>query len=84
MVTKDMLEWSRLQREHLRAEMHLTPGGRLEAEVNEIESMHLEESIRLQEKILVRARNRLNADRATTFCRGVARAHFNIKQEIKP
>lgn len=84
MVTKDMLDWTRHQRAHLRAEMHLTPGGTIEAEVNEIERNRLEESIRLQEKILQRARGTLEVGQGTTFARGLAKAHFNVKKEIKP
>lgn len=84
MVTKDMLDWTRHQRTHLRAEMHLTPGGTIEAEVNEIERTSLEESIRLQEKILERARGTLRVSQGATFTRGLAKAHFNVKQEIKP
>lgn len=84
MVTKDMLDWTRHQRAHLRTEMHLTPGGTIEAEVNEIERASLEESIRLQERILVRAHHRLERGLRTTFARGLAKAQFNAKKEIKP
>lgn len=84
MVTKDMLDWTRDKRAHLRTELHLTPGGTLEAEVNEIERISLEESIRLQEKILQRALQAMRAERADKFSHGLATAHFNVTQEIKP
>jgi hypothetical protein len=77
-----MLDWTRHQRAHRRSELHLTPGGTLEAEVNEIERLRLEESIRLQTKILERARTALRTDRAERFSQGLSRAHFNVKQEI--
>lgn len=84
MVTKDMLDWTRDKRAHLRTEMHLTPGGTLEAEVNEIERVSLEESIRLQEKTLQRALQSMRAQRSERFTHGRATAHFNVIQEITP
>lgn len=84
MVTKDMLDWTRDKRVHLRTEMHLTPGGALEAEVNEIERVSLEESIRLQEKTFHRALQSMRVQRAERFTHGLATAHFNVTQEIKP
>lgn len=84
MVTKDMLDWTRDKRARLRTEMHLTPGGTLEAEVNETERISLEESIRLQEKILQRALQSMRAGRAERFAHGLATAHFNATQEITP
>lgn len=84
MVTKDMLEWTRDQRADLKAEMHFTPGGTIEAEVHEHERISLETSIRLQEDILQRARDRMREDKEISFNGGLAKAQFNSKrQEIK-
>jgi len=85
MVTRFMLDWTKDQRADLHAEMHLRPGGGVEYDVHEQERISLETSIRLQEDILQRARDRMREDRAIAFNRGLARAEFNINQpEIKP
>jgi hypothetical protein len=83
-VTRFMLDWTRDQRPELRTEMHLTPGGNVEAEVNESQRLLLEESIRLQEKLLERARTAMRAERVQRFSQGLSKAHFNVAQEIKP
>jgi hypothetical protein len=82
-ITKSMLDWTIEQRARPRSEMHLTPGGALEAEVNEMERERIEESIRLQATVLERARTALRADQAERFSQGLCKAQFNVTQEIK-
>lgn len=83
-VTRLMLDWTRDQRSEMHDWMRLTPGNTPEAGVNEGVQIRLDESVRLQETLLERARAGMRAEQLRKFSQGLSKAHFNVAQEIKP